>query len=439
MIQLENSVMQLQPPPAETILGVSQALRARELTCVSVVEQCLAQIDAWEPRVYAWVSIDREGALARARELDCDLTEGRLRGPLHGIPLGIKDLFDVTSRPTLAGAPWLPHVAATADAPVVARLRKAGAIILGKTVTTQFACFDPPETRNPWNLARTPGGSSSGSAAAVATGMCLGAIGSQTGGSITRPASFCGVAGCKPTFGLVSLEGVYPLACSLDHAGPIARSVADLALLLEVMAEQPIASPIPCEPPRLGRLRGMFDERAEPASLSVFEDALRVLARAGATVSEATLPATFRDVLDCHRVLMTVELAALHERMLVDHRRDYLPCVRGLIEEGLQVPATRYARTKRHQAQLCRDMAEAFGGADVLACPATIGPAPTLETTGSPAFNSCWSYTGLPVVSFPIGLSPDGLPLSMQLVGRAHDESTLFAVAEWCERQVGPT
>jgi aspartyl-tRNA(Asn)/glutamyl-tRNA(Gln) amidotransferase subunit A len=428
--------MNLYPSPAETVVGVSHALRRRERTCVSIVEQCLAQIEAWESKVHAWVSIDGKGALARAEELDRDLAQGKVRGPLHGIPLGIKDLFDVADLPTLAGAPWLQSAPAAADAPVVARLRKAGAIILGKTVTTQFACFDPPETRNPWNLERTPGGSSSGSAAAVATGMCLAATGSQTGGSITRPASYCGVAGCKATFGLVPLEGVYPLAASLDHAGPIARSVADLALLLEVIAEQPIGYPTPFDPPRLGRLRGMFSERAEEASLVVFEQALVRLASAGATVCDATLPAAFDNVLDCHRVLMTVELAALHEPLLLAHRHDYLPCVRGLIEEGREVPATRYARTKQHQAQLCRDMSEAFRGVDVLVCQATIGPAPTLETTGSPAFNSCWSYTGLPVVSFPIGLSPDGLPLAMQLVGRAHDEATLFAVAEWCERQL---
>src|SRR5262245_34558169 len=296
-----NPAMQLYPSPAETIVGVSQTLRRRERTCVSVVEQCLAQIDAWESKVHAWVSIDRDGALARARELDRDLAEGKVRGPLHGIPLGIKDLFDVAGWPTLAGAPWLQSAPAAADAPVIARLRKAGAIILGKTVTTQFACFDPPETRNPWNLERTPGGSSSGSAAAVATGMCLGALGSQTGGSITRPASYCGVAGCKPTFGLVPLEGVYPLAASLDHPGPIARSVGDAALLLEVMAEQPIGYPTPCDPPRLGRLRGMFAGRAEETSAAVFEQALMRLASAGATVRDATLPAAFDNVLDCHR------------------------------------------------------------------------------------------------------------------------------------------
>ncbi len=428
--------MDLHPSPAETITGVGQSLRTRERTCVSVVEQCLAQIDGWESKVHAWVMIDREGALARAREIDRELAAGKDRGPLHGIPLAIKDLVNVAGWPTLAGAPWLPAVPATSDALIVSRLREAGAIILGKTVTTQFACFDPPETRNPWNLERTPGGSSSGSAAVVATGMCLGAIGSQTGGSITRPASYCGVAGCKPTFGLVPLDGIYPLAASLDHAGPIARSVGDLALLLEVIAAQPTMSVAPAGPPRLGRLRGMFSELAEPNSLAVFEQALEALCRAGAGVAEAALPASFQTVLEGHRVLMTTELAALHEPMLIAHRRDYLPCVRGLIEEGLQIPATRYARARQHQAALARDMFGTFAGVDVLACPATLGPAPTPETTGNPAFNSCWSYTGLPTVSFPIGLSPDGLPLSIQLVGRANDEASLFAAAEWCERKL---
>lgn len=426
--------MQLHAQPNETIAGVSQALIKRERTCVSVVEACLAQIDAWEPRVHAWVSVDRTGALARARELDRELAEGKSRGPLHGIPIGIKDLFDVAGRPTMAGTSWLPSVAAASDAPIVARLREAGAIILGKTVTTQFACFDPPPTRNPWNPDRTPGGSSSGSAAAVATGMCLGAIGSQTGGSITRPASFCGVAGCKPTYNTVPLEGVYPLAPSFDHPGPIARSVPDLAILLETIRGQPLSGAVAPKPPRLGRLRGMFVDRAEPASLAVFESALKRLTMAGARVSEATLPPAFGTVLDSHRTIMTAEMGAQHEAALKDRRGDYLPCVRGLIEEGLHVSAIQYVRAKQHHANLCRDMAAAFEGSDVLACPATIGPAPTRETTGDPSFNACWSYTGLPTVSFPIGLSPDGMPLSIQLVGRAHDEATLFAAARWCER-----
>ncbi len=263
---------------------------------------------------------------------DRELADGKCRGPLHGIPIGIKDLIDVAGWPTLVGAPWLPHAPAATDAPLVARLRDAGVIILGKTVTTQFACFDPPPTRNPWDLDRTPGGSSSGSAAAVATGMCLGAVGSQTGGSITRPASFCGVAGCKPTYGIVPIEGVYPLSPSLDHPGPIARSVHDLAILFEAITGKPVAmdrstksaadlmrsfvgteaafkpnvrnifiaedgAKSSANPPRLGRLRGLFVDRAEPASLAVFETALARLSQAGARISEGRLPPAFDNVL----------------------------------------------------------------------------------------------------------------------------------------------
>jgi aspartyl-tRNA(Asn)/glutamyl-tRNA(Gln) amidotransferase subunit A len=412
--------MQLSPSPVETITGVSRALRAGECTCAAVVERCLAQVDAWEPRVKAWVRVDRDGSLAQARERDRELAEGKCRGPLHGIPVGIKDLFDVAGWPTLAGAPWLSPAAAADDCPVVARLRAQGAIILGTTVTTQFACFDPPLTLNPWNLA-------------VATGMCLGAIGSQTGGSITRPASFCGVSGCKPTFGLVPLAGVFPLAPSMDHAGPIARTVEDLAVLLEAIARKSIAGAPRDEPPRLGRLRGLFADRAEPASLRLFEEALDHLARRGATVCDVELPGSFDDVLDCHRVIITCEAASQHQQIFAAHKENYLPSIRGLIEDGLRVPVERYNRARQNKTSLLREVVAAMEDVDVLICPATVGPAPTPETTGDPSFNAPWSYTGQPTVSFPIGLSPDGLPLSFQLVGRLNDETALFTVAAWCE------
>lgn len=432
--------MNLHPPREETIAGVAQALREHSRTCVDVVANCLAQIDAWESKVRAWVSIDREGALAHAHTLDREAAAGAWRGPLHGIPIGIKDLVDVKDWPTAAGAPWLRNAVASRDAPLVDRLRAAGAIILGKTVTTQFACFDPPPTRNPWNLDRTPGGSSSGSAAAVASGMCLGAIGSQTGGSITRPASFCGIAGCKPSFGLVPVQGVYPLSGSMDHPGPLARSVEDLAILLATIvdpADRTRFTSIPkVEPVRLGRLRGMFADCAERQGLAVFERTLDHFSRAGAIVADVALPPAFADVLHCHRIIMTTELAAHHRDMLPTHSAEYQPGIRSLIEEGLAVDRAEYTRCKAHQQALKHEIAAAFRDVDVLACPAAVGPAPTTETTGDPSFNAPWSYTGLPTVSFPIGLSTDGLPLAIQLVGRLNDEATLFGAAAWCERQV---
>jgi Asp-tRNA(Asn)/Glu-tRNA(Gln) amidotransferase A subunit family amidase len=431
------------PAPRETIAGVGPALREGRLTCGQLLEGCLARIDQREPEVRAWVLLDRDGARAQAAERDAERASGRWRGPLHGIPVGIKDIIDVAGQPTAAGSRlWVDH--ATADAEVVARLRAAGAVILGKTVTTAYAAFDPPVTANPWANDRTPGGSSSGSAAAVACRMCLGAIGSQTGGSITRPASFCGVAGLKPTHGCVSLHGIRPLAPSLDHVGPIARTVADLELLWKAMAGpdpggnsfEPGADPLP--PPRLGRLHGIFDELADAAMRAALGQTVAVLEAAGATLTEPPLPSLFGDVLRRHRVIMAAEAAALHEHRLAEHPDDYPPKIRGLIEQGTTTTAPEYLRCREHQRRLGREILSCFDGVDALIVPATLGPAPERSTTGDPAFNSPWSYTGLPVVSLPIGLAPDGLPLAIQLVGRPFTEARLFATARWCEESVSP-
>jgi Asp-tRNA(Asn)/Glu-tRNA(Gln) amidotransferase A subunit family amidase len=445
--------MHLFPEESETIIGSARALRAGRTTSLSLVDACLARIDEWEPRVHAWVSVDREGARQLARELDEEGQNGRWRGPLHGIPLGIKDIIDIAGLPTGAGSKQQAQTRAAADATVVRRLRDAGAILLGKTVTTQFACFDPPPTRNPWNLDRTPGGSSSGSAAAVATGMCLGAIGSQTGGSITRPATYCGVAGCKPSYGRVSLAGIVPLAPSFDHPGPIARCVADLALLLDAISGHDSADPhssvestpplnwFPTPPeigraPALARLGGFFSTMATPAIHSAFESSLEQMRSRGATVVEAIWPETFAEVHRNHRLIFEYELASSHTTRFRQYRDDYLPGLASLIEEGFTISESAYLDAKRHQAEAKREVACIFGDADVAVCPAALGPAPDPSTTGDPAFNSPWSYTGLPTVSFPIGLAPDGLPLGLQLVGRRNDERRLFAAALWCEAAV---
>lgn len=428
--------MELFPAYDETLSGLSESLRLGQRTCASIVNDCLRQVDLWEDRVHAWVSVDRDGALARAAELDDDLRAGRIHGPLHGIPIGIKDLIDVAGTPTGAGSPLLAQQVVSRDAVLVTRLREAGAILLGKTVTTQFACFDPSVTRNPWNLEKTPGGSSSGSAAAVATGMCIAAIGSQTGGSITRPAAFCGVAGLKPSFGSIPIDGVYPVAESLDHPGPIARSVADLAALFAVLSGTPAQSLTSTAPPKLGRLRGLFEVQCEPVQLEQFRQTCQTLTAAGGSMVDAPLPETFADVLAFHRRIMLYELAEVHQARFALHPDDYLPGIRGLIEEARQITESAYREARLHQERLQAEIAGSFAGADVLICPATIGPAPDRSTTGVPTFNSPWSYTGLPTVSFPTGLSPDGLPLSIQLVGRRNDEATLFRAAAWCEQMV---
>jgi aspartyl-tRNA(Asn)/glutamyl-tRNA(Gln) amidotransferase subunit A len=392
--------------------------------------------------------VDRDGARAEAQRLTDEAKRGQVRGPLHGIPVAIKDIFDVNGWPTAAGSKLWANSVARKDATVVERLRRAGAVFLGKTVTTQYASFDPPVTRNPWNLDRTPGGSSSGSAAALACGMCLGALGSQTGGSITRPASYCGVAGCKPTYGRVSCAGVVPLAYSMDHPGPMARCVFDLAILLRAIAGPDMsdptcsARPVPdyvararagASPPRLGIVRGLFLERAEQSVQEMMDQTARTLSQRGAKLVDLALPASFSEVIARHRTVMAVEAATFHRARFAQHPDDYAPKITALIQEGLSCPAPDYAECKEHQRLLTQHMDSFDRAVDALLVPATTGPAPDAATTGDPAFNSPWSYVGFPTVSIPSAWTPDGLPLAIQLVGVPWSEAELLAVAAWCE------
>lgn len=426
-----------------TITTAGRALRDGTLTCVGLLDECLAHADRVEASVRAWVLIDRERARAEAAARDQELKGGNDRGPLHGMPVGIKDIFDVFDWPTACGSRLWKDAVARQDATVVRRLRQAGAVLVGKTVTTQYASFDPPPTRNPWDLSRTPGGSSSGSAAAVATRTCLAAIGSQTGGSITRPASYCGVPACKPSYGVACLDGVLPLAPSMDHPGPMATCVYDVALVMQVIADPglgDLVSPLRREsrPPVLGRLRGLFDDRTDAAVRASTDAACQRLAAAGATVRDVALPAAFAEILARHRIVMAVESAAYHAERLRRQPDDYGPCIRELLAEGLACPASEYVRTLEHQRELKAAMAGVFGDVEALVCPATTTPAPAAATTGDPAFNSPWSYTGLPVVSLPTGLV-GGLPVGIQLVGPARGEAGLFAAAAWAERALAVT
>jgi aspartyl-tRNA(Asn)/glutamyl-tRNA(Gln) amidotransferase subunit A len=474
--------MPLIPDRRETIAGAAAALARGELTCEELLETCLGRIDAWESQIHAWVSVDREGARGQARDCDARLARHRSEGsvdslsPLLGIPIGIKDIIDIAGQVTGAGSSArMDGPPAEHDAPVVRKLREAGAIILGKTVTTQFACFDPPPTRNPWNLERTPGGSSSGSAAAVAAGMCLGAIGSQTGGSIIRPASFCGVAGCKPTFGRVSCDGVVPVAPSLDTVGPIAGCVADLAIMLNAISlgnkvaggDDPTLKlgiaftdldPQHIKPPRLALLtsrmhvrrvqpddRVFLEPDGEDASWSIVEyfqrrsgasmwSALtRAVARfraAGASVIERD-PGWF--ISSSHRSIMAFELANSHRDRFRKLRFDYQPTVAGLIAEGILTKGDEYDKAGRDQERAIAESETLMRDVDALVCPAARGVAPDPSTTGDPEFNSRWTYTGQPAITIPMELSPDGLPLGIQLIGRRFDEAGLFRAAAWCE------
>ena len=431
----------------QTIHDAAEAIKGRRVTPIDLVEQCFAAIDRWEPHVHAWVFVDREYALHEAKRLTAELEKNRYRGPLHGIPIGVKDIYDVFDWPTACGSKLWANSIARQDAPIIASLREAGAIFLGKTVTTQYASFDPPVTRNPWNLAHTPGGSSSGSAAAVATGMCFGALGSQTGGSITRPASYCGIAGIKPTYGLLPLDSVLPLAHSMDHAGPVAHDVMDLALIMRGMigqyreesANYPEKAAVACSRPHFGRVRQLFEEKADEAVRDMMEEIVHRFSQDGAELKEAALPAGFCDVVARHRTVMAVEAAQYHESRLRRHPEDYAPCIRSLLEEGLNCSAPEFARAKEHQEELARAMHYLLIGDNILLTPATTGPAPLADTTGDPAFNSPWSYTGLPAISIQTGYFVDGLPLAIQLVAGPNREDLLFSVAAWCEKRLSPS
>lgn len=445
--------MPLIPDRRETIVEASAALARGELTCVELLERCLGRIDAWESQIHACVSVDREAALAQARECDARLAACRAEGtvaslsPLFGIPIGIKDIIDIAGQVTGAGSEArMSEPPAERDATVVRKLRKSGAIILGKTVTTQFASFDPALTRNPWNLKHTPGGSSSGSAAAVAAGMCLGAIGSQTGGSIIRPASFCGVAGCKPTFGRVSLDGFVPVAPSLDTAGPIAGCVADLAIMLNAISvEEKVIprddptlnlsidtaelNPDKIGPPRLALLGGFFGS-SDPKMRFALDHAVSHLRGAGASFDIRDPEMTW---LESQRTIVAYDTAAWHRERFSRLRFDYLPTVAGFIQEGLLITDAGYQAARQEQTQAIAAADALFEGVDALVCPAARGAAPDPSTTGDPSFQSLWTYTGQPTITIPMGLSDDGLPLGIQLIGRRFNDVGLFRVAAWFE------
>lgn len=424
-----------------SITSAASLLRTGDLHPRDLVSHCLDQIREFEPRVHAWVYLDEEGALSEAQRLGDLLSQGHDLGPLHGIPIGIKDIIDVRGMPTEAGSPLLKGAQAQQDAALVARLRAAGAIILGKTVTTEFACFDPAVTRNPWNLEHTPGGSSAGSAAAVSAGMCIAAVGSQTGGSITRPAAYCGVAGLKPTFGRVDMTGVVPVSERLDHVGPIGQSAADLWLMLAAMTDGDSTTstlePIDSLPP-LHIITEYFPDHSDPSVSKVTAAACQKLQDAGAAMSPLEMPRSFGQSHMMHRNIMAVDLAEMHFQSFTEQTNSYGPQIRGLIEEGMASFAVDYALALRHQPRFQQDIREIIRDDVVALTPATTTAAPQgLESTGDPSFNSPWSYAGVPTVTIPCGLTADGLPCGLQLIGGVDRERHLLSVAAWCEGVLG--
>ncbi len=424
-----------------SISDAAAKIRAGHISPIELLEQCLDQIRRYEDRLHAWVLVDEPGARQAAERLGRE----KPRGPLHGIPIGVKDIIDTAGLPTRAGSPLRAKHLATADAPLVAALRRAGAVILGKTVTVEFACFDPPPTLNPWNVRHTPGGSSSGSAVAVATGMCLGALGTQTGGSLVRPSAYCGIVTCKPTFAALSTDGVVPVSHHLDHPGTMARTVGDVKIMLRCLRDvddgrPPVRRPLDVDadatgPPRLGLLEQFFMEEADEPVCNVTQAALAKLRDGGAWIEPVVFRDGFEQVAPMHRRIMAVEAAAYHREPFAASRPSYGPMIAELLDEGLTISAVDYADALVWRREYSRRAASLLENVDALIMPATDTTAPaTLATTGTPKFQAPWSCAGLPVVSIPCGLAGDGMPAAVQLVGPRHDDMALLQVAKWCER-----
>ena len=432
-----------------TVAEAANRIRRGDLSSLDLAESLLARLGRLEPDLRAWVTIDREGVLEAARQRDRELEEAGPRGPLHGIPVGLKDIFYTAGMKTAAGSKVYADFVPAYDATCVAGLKEAGAVILGKAVTTDFAYADPSPTRNPWNRAHTPGGSSSGSAVAVASRMCPAALGSQTGGSTCRPASYNGIVGLKPTYGRISRYGVIPVSWSLDTVGLLVRTVEDAAILLGAMAghdpndPSSSAEPVPDYraaldglngAPRIGLLREFYQGRCDGEVGDHTEQVAQLLARAGATVEEIGLPTSFATCYAAHRTVMHTECAAFHEQNFRDRADDYEPMIRGAIEAGMLIPGVRYLQAQRMRRRFRDEMAATAGRVDALLTPSTPAPAPRdLTTTGDSRFQSPWTSSGLPTLTIPSGLSASGLPLGIQLAGPPFGEARLLAVGRWCE------
>ncbi len=439
------------PEPFElSVAEAEKRIRSRELTSVALAESLLNRIEPLEPTLKAWVTIDKEDVLSTARKLDRELEEKGPRGPLHGVPVGLKDIFYTAGMKTTAGSKIYADFVPSYDATTTAKLKEAGGIILGKAVTTEFATGDPSPTRNPWNIAHTPGGSSSGSAAAVAARMVPAALGSQTGGSTCRPASYNGIVGLKATYGRISRYGVIPASWSLDTVGILVRTVEDAAIVLDVLAghdpNDPGSSDEPVSEyhgflnslkgaPRIGLIRQWFLEQCDDETRKNTEEMAQRLAKAGATVEEIGLPKSFDTCYAAHRTVMNVECASFHEQFFNERADDYGPYLRRTIESGILTPAVRYVQAQRMRRRLREEMTVMAGKMDALLTPTTPAPAPrNLNTTGDPLFQSPWTSAGLPTITIPSGLSEGGLPLGIQFAGTPFNEASLLAVAQWCEK-----
>jgi aspartyl-tRNA(Asn)/glutamyl-tRNA(Gln) amidotransferase subunit A len=445
-----------------TASEASRAFAAKTLSPVELVRHLLKRTEALDPKLNAYIRLDAEGALDAAYAAEKEIAQGRIRGPLHGVPVGVKDIFDVATLPTTCHSKVLIDNVATTDAVSIQKLRQAGAVIMGKTATHEFALGGPsfdlpfPPARNPWNPDHHPGGSSSGSGAGVAAGLFPVALGSDTGGSVRNPASACGIVGHKPTYGLVSRRGVFPLSFTLDHVGPLTRTVADAALMLDVLAGHDPEDPgsTPTQARHFGRLldRGVRDLRigfvrhfhetdmpAHPEVTAGLEEVSRVLQAEGAEVRTVHLPSLdeFRGI---NRVILSSEAWSIHAPWLRERPGDYGQLCRQRLLPGAFISAGEYIGAQRRRLQLIAAVEDVLRDVDVLLCASSMDPSsrlddePETSRTYPRQARAPFNVTGHPALAMMAGLSSGGLPVSVQFVGRYFDDATVLRVAAAYER-----
>lgn len=428
------------------VVELRDRLATGAVRAVEYVEACLARIAEVEPRVQAWAWLDGDHAITQARALDSRRLSGAPIGPLHGLPVGLKDVIDTAKIPTANGTPLDDGRVPQDDAALVARLKAAGAIIMGKTVSTELAFTHPSKTRNPHNPDHTPGGSSSGSAAAVAAAMVPLAVGTQTGGSVIRPASFCGVVGFKPTFGAIARTGVLNQSPSLDTVGVFANSVNGAAMVAEALfghdpgdaATSPAPTPRlfdvarsdPLVTPMFAFVRPpKFDELADAETELAFREITGML---GEQCFEAPLPNAFEDAAELRKKINLAEMAKNFYAYEKRGREQLSPEMREALDWGKEVKARDYLAALDWRKVLNAGLEEVFNRCDAIITPAAPGPAPAdLDTTGNAIFNGLWTFCGTPAITLPLLWAENGMPMGVQLVGRVGDDARLMRTANW--------
>ena len=418
------------------LCAMADAVRQGRLRSVDLVQACLERIAEREPLVHAWAWLDPEAALARARELD----RRPPSGPLHGVPIAVKDIIDTVDMPTECGSPIYRGRRPDWDASCVALARRSGALVLGKTVSTEFAYFAPGPTANPRNLLHTPGGSSSGSAAAVADGMVPAGFGTQTAASVTRPASFCGVVGYKASLGDFNLAGIKSFAPSFDSLGSLTRDVADAQWLRSALLGESLSldNSVWSGAPRIGLCRTPWWEQADTDCQRAIESAAQQLARGGAVISEAVLPPPFGQLAQHHKTIMAWEAARSLAFEYDTHKGQLSPQLRQLLDDGLAIERSVYLGVMDAMAAAKAIFEDWMHPWDVLLAPSAMGAAPAgLHATGDPLFSRMWTLLGVPSVTLPGATARNGLPVGVQLVCRFRDDEQLLAIARWAEPLLG--